>query len=76
MAIKISASNTINGNYTNAPRQSCKPIDVPTIERIMVELDGETYERTVYERWTWKNSAGSKLLCRFVTIDGTNYVIA
>ena len=66
----------INGNYINAPRRSCKPYDYPTEERVTVELDGKTYERTIYERVTWRNSAKSSVSARFVIINGTNYEVA
>lgn len=73
--IQLDADNTINGNFVNAPQVSGKSIDVPTDERITVELDGQAYERTVYERLRWRNSGKSTVRARFVIIDGTNYLV-
>jgi hypothetical protein len=55
--------------------KSGKPYDTPTDERGIVTLDGETYERTVYERRTWYNMRPHKLLARYVIIDNVNYEV-
>lgn len=73
--IQLDAESTLNGNYINAPLRSCKPVDQPTGERVTVELDGQTYERTVYERVIWRNSGRHTVSARFVIIDGTNYLV-
>jgi len=66
---------TISGNYIGQPRRSCKRIDVPTSERVEVELDGRTYQRTVHERRVWRNMGEATVEARFVTIGGTNYEV-
>lgn len=73
--IQLDAEDTINGNFIDAPKQSGKSIDVPTDERITVELDGQTYERTVYERLRWRNSGKCTVRARFVIVNGTNYLV-
>jgi hypothetical protein len=73
--ITINADNTINGNYIDVPKQSCKLIDHPTKERITVELDGQTYERTVYERVIWRNMGKSAVSARFVIVNGISYLV-
>ena len=73
--IKLDAESTLNGNHINAPLRSCKPVDQPTGERVTVELDGTTYERTVYERIIWRASGRHTVSARFVIIDGTNYLV-
>ena len=73
--IAINANNTIDGNYIGAPKQSHKPIDHPTSERVTVELDGKTYERTIYERIIWRNMADNTVFARFVIVNGINYLV-
>lgn len=73
--ITISAERTISGNHVGAPMQSGRPIDVPTGERVLVELDGATYERTIYERRAWRNHGEDKTRVRFVIVNGTNYLL-
>ena len=67
---------TIDGNYINAPKRSCKPIDSPTKERITVELDGKSYDRAIYERVIWRNMGESEIVARFVIINGINHEVA
>jgi len=73
--IALDPSKTISGNNIDAPRQSCKSVDIPTSERVTVELDGKTYERTVYERLRWRNNGNSTVRARFVIVNGTNYLV-
>lgn len=73
--VQLNAENTIDGTYTNARKQSTKPIDQPTGERVAVELDGKTYERTVYERIIWRNMGESTVDARFVIVNGINYLV-
>lgn len=66
----------ISGNYIGAPKQSGKPIDGPTGKRVAVEVEGKTYERTMYTRTIWHNMVTKrKDIARFVIIDGVNYEI-
>ena len=73
--IQLNAENTIDGTYINARKHSTKPIDQPTDERVTVELDGKTYERTVYERIIWRNMGESTVDARFVIVNGINYLV-
>lgn len=68
--------NVIDGNYIDAPRRSCKPVDYPTKERIEVTIDGKTYERTVYQRAIWRNMGESTIVAEFVIVNDTNYEVA
>ena len=65
----------IEGNCIGAPLQSCKSVDVPTKRRGIVEVDGIAYERTVYERIRWRNSAKNDVRASFVIVNGTNYAV-
>lgn len=73
----ITTGKVIEGSYIDAPKASGKPIDVPISgKRVLVELDGVTYERTIYHRVRWANLVTSrKTLATFVIIDGTNYEV-
>ena len=69
---------TIRGNYQGAPLQSCKPYDYCTRERIDVILDGETYNRAIFERVIWRTNWGIRrpsVIARFVQINGTSHEI-
>lgn len=72
----ITTGKTINGNYINAPRRSCKSIDRPTRQRINITINGIEYDRAIYERIIWRNSARSEIIARFVIVNGANYEIA
>lgn len=73
--IRLDAEKTLGYNYINAPLRSCKPIDQPTKERITIELDGKTYERTIYERIIWRNNGRHTIVARFVIVNGVNYLV-
>lgn len=73
--ITLDPECTINGSYIGAPKVSGKPVDAPTSERVTVELNGSTYERTVHERTIWRNMKKNRVIARFVTIDGINYLV-
>lgn len=73
--ITLDPESTIGGNYIKAPKVSGKPIDAPTDERVTVELNGSTYERTVHERTIWRNMKRNRVIARFVIIDGINYLV-
>lgn len=75
--ITINSSNavTLIGNYIYAPRVSGAEIDYETDDRVVVNLDGKEYERTVYERVVWRNQAEYTVVARFVWIKGMFYVI-
>lgn len=60
----------LEGNFINAPLQSCKPIDRPTKERILFKYDGKAVVRTIYERVRWKNMKPSVTIARFVIVGG------
>lgn len=66
---------TIDGNFQGVARQSCKPIDSATAERIEITIDGETYERTVFERIIWRAMKPNTLVARFVIVNGTQYEV-
>lgn len=73
--IKLDSTNALNGNFIDAPHRSGKPVDRPSGERITVELDGKTYERTIYERIIWRNMGKCSVSTRFVIVNGTNYLV-
>lgn len=70
MAYRITGKR-LEGNYLGAPTTSCKPKDYPTKERISIDLNGKTYERTIHERIIWRASGKHTLKARFVIIDGS-----
>lgn len=61
--------------YIGMAEKSGRPYDTPAGPRGTVILDGETYERTVYERRIWYNMKPHKLVARFVIIDNVNYEV-
>ena len=61
--------------YIGMAEKSGRPYDTPAGPRSTVVLDGETYERTVYERRIWYNMKPHKLVARFVIIDNLNYEV-
>lgn len=63
----------INGNYIDAPMISGKSVDVPTGEIVVLNVNGETLQRTVYERI---RCGSGKVRARFVIVNGVNYEIA
>lgn len=66
----------INGNYIGAPKQSGKPIDGLIGKRVAVEVEGKTYERTMYTRTIWHNlMTKRKDIASFVIINGVNYEV-
>lgn len=69
MAYRITGKK-LEGNFLGAPTTSCKPKDYPTKERVSIELNGNTYERTIHERIIWRASGKHTLKARFVIIDG------
>lgn len=71
----VTTGKTIKGNYIHAPRRSCKPIDRPTRQRIIITIDGIEYDRAICERIVWRNSARSEIIARFVIVNGINYEI-
>lgn len=73
--IALDPKSTVSGNYVNAPRQGGKPVDEPTGERVTAELDGMTYERAVYQRVVCRNAGDGRVVARYVTIGGTNYLV-
>lgn len=66
---------TLEGNYVSAPRKSGRPIDEPTGIKVTVTIGGEQYERTVMERRIWRNMGPSRLVARFVKVNGVNYEV-
>ena len=45
------------------------------LESVPFELDGKTYERTIYERIIWRNMADNTVFARFVIVNGINYLV-
>ena len=72
----VTTGKTIKGNYIHSPRRSCRLIDLPTRQRITITIDGTEYDRAIYERIIWRNSARSETIARFVIVNGVNYEIA
>lgn len=75
ITINSATATILEGNYIGACTKSCAIIDAPTKERVVVVLDGVEYERTVYERFVWRNQGDNTLIARFVWINGTFYAI-
>ena len=76
MTTKNITGNVIDGNYIDAPRRSCKPVDYPTEERVDVAIDGTWYNRAVYRRVIWRAMGEDTLVAEFVIVNGTNYEVA
>lgn len=77
MSNYVLTGKVIDGNYIDAPLASGKLVDSPVVgKRVVVELDGVAYERTIYHRVRWANLVTHrKTLATFVIIDGTNYEV-
>lgn len=67
---------TINGNYLHAPMRSGKIIDYPSKQRVAVIVNGEQYDRAIFNRAIWRNNHDYTIVARFVIINGVNYEVA
>lgn len=64
------------GNYQGATLTSCAKVDYPTKTRIAFKLDGQEYERAIFERVIWRNSKPNTVLAQFVIVNGENVLLS
>lgn len=75
MTTIIATGKTISGNYIGAPMRSGKFIDYPSKQRAAVIVNGEQYDRAIFNRAIWRNNHDYTIVARFVIVNGIKYEV-